>query len=222
MRPSVNKESSSLYTWVLPCSPVITLAVEDVLSEAVATRLVNDYLPGVGVREVIGRQGIGYIRRRMRDLNRIALYENPVLVVADLDRSQDCAANRVARLRESLTVSTPKMLIRIAVLEIESWIMADREGIAGWLRIAANTIPRNPEDVADPKGTLVQLAGRSRSRGLREAIAPLRVLGTHRTGPNYNQAVGEFVSQHWNPEVARLGSPSLDRAIARIAELGAA
>ena len=175
---------------------MITLAVEDTLSEAVATRLANEYLPGVGVREVVGRQGIGYIRRRMRDLNQIALYENPVLVVADLDRPQDCAANRVGRLSEGLTATAPNLLIRIAVLEIESWIMADREGIARWLRIAANIVPRNPESLSDPKRTLAQLAVRSRNRGLREAIAPTRVIGTHRTGLGYNDTLGEFVTQH--------------------------
>lgn len=200
---------------------MITLAVEDTLSETVTTRLVNDYLPGVWVREVIGRQGIGYIRRRMRDLNQIALYENPVLVVADLDRPQDCAANRVFRLSNGLTSAAPNLLIRIAVLEIESWIMADLEGIAGWLRIAANTLPRNPESLDDPKRALVQLASRSRNRMLREAVGPSRVLGTNRTGPNYNEAVGDFVTQLWNPEVARRNSHSLDRAIARIVELAA-
>lgn len=200
---------------------MITLAVEDTLSETVATRLVNDYLPGVRVREVIGRQGIGYIRRRMRDLNQIALYENPVLVVADLDRTQDCAANRVVRLSSGLTSTAPNLLIRIAVLEIESWIMADREGIARWLRIATNTLPRNPESLADPKRTLVQLATRSQNRGLREAIAPVQGTGTHRTGLGYNDAVGGFVTQTWNPEAARGNAPSLDRAITRIAELAA-
>ena len=200
---------------------MITLAVEDTLSETVATRLVNDYLPGVGVREVIGHQGIGYIRRRMRDLNQIALYENPVLVVADLDRLQDCAVSRVGRLSEGLTAIAPNLLIRIAVLEIESWIVADREGIASWLSIATNTVPRNPEGLIDPKRTLVQLASRSRNRGLREALAPARVTGTHRTGLGYNDALSEFVTLQWNPEDARGNALSLNRAILRIAELAA-
>lgn len=200
---------------------MITLAVEDTLSETVATRLLNDYLPGVSVREVVGRQGIGYIRQRMRDLNQIALYENPVLVVADLDRIQDCAASRVGRLSVGLTAIAPNLLIRIAVLEIESWIMADREGVARWLRIATNTIPRNPESLPDPKRTLVQVASRSRNRSLREAISPHQETGTHRTGPGYNETVGGFVTQLWNPEAARCNSSSLDRAILRIAELAA-
>ena len=198
---------------------MITLAVEDTLSETVVTRLVSDYLPGVGVREVVGRQGIGYIRRRMRDLNQIALYQNPVLVVVDLDRPQDCAASRVVRMSGGLTATAPNLLIRIAVLEIESWIMADREGIAGWLKIATTAVTRNPESLTDPKRTLVQLATHSRNRGLREAISPAQGSGTHRTGLGYNEAMSEFVNQIWDPEAARHVAPSLERAITRITEL---
>ena len=126
----------------------------------------------------------------------------------------------VDELADELIIA-PNMLIRVAVLEIESWIFADREGIAQWLGIAASVVPRYPESVQDPKRTLVQLAARSHNRALREAIAPSRVLGTNRTGPNYNEAIGGFVAQRWNPEVARRNAPSLDRAIARIAELRA-
>ncbi len=196
----------------------ITLAIEDALSELVANRLISLYLPTATVFETIGYQGIGLIRRRMRDLNQIALYQNPVLVLADLDNPEDCAANRVGRLVGRLTIA-PQLLIRIAVTEIESWILADRRGIAGLLGIAANIVPANSENLHDPKRTLVELARRSRSRAVREAMAPDGVRGTGRTGPGYNNVLGEFVTHHWNPEAARRNAPSLDRAIVRIAEL---
>ena len=196
----------------------ITLAIEDAVSEAVANRLVSDYLPGAAVSESMGNQGIGFIRRRMRDLNQIALYQNPVLVLADLDRPQDCAANRVMQLRGRLAISS-NLLIRIAVLEIESWLLSDREGIAKWMNVPANAVPRSVETLQDPKRELRQLAERCRDRRLREGIAPRDVRGTHRTGQGYNDLLGEFATQHWNPEAARLNAPSLDRAIVRIAEL---
>ena len=135
-----------------------------------------------------------------------------------LDKPEDCAANRVGSLVGRLTIA-PQLLIRIAVTEIESWILADRRGISGWLGIAANIVPVNSESLHDPKRTMVELASRSRSRAVREAIAPGAVRGTGRTGPGYNNVLGEFVTQHWNPETARLNAPSLDRAIVRIAEL---
>ena len=199
---------------------LITLASEDDLSESSAKRLIGQYAPQAEIILSMVLEGIKNVKALIRDLNQIALYQNPVLVLADLDNPQRCPGDLVRHMTERLRVA-PDLHVRLAVPEIESWLLADRAGIAQWLGIAENTAPRNPEDLTDPKRTLVQLAGRSRNRGLREAMAPRRVLGTHRTGPNYNQAVGEFVSRLWNPEVARLNAPSLDRAITRIAELGA-
>lgn len=195
----------------------ITLAVEDNLSRAVARRLVREYLPLAKISgEFVAGGSIG---SRIPGLNQRALHVGPVLALADLDRPMDCPAALVGQYSRGLTVS-PRMLIRVAVLEVESWILADRTGIAGWMGISANAIARNPENLIDPKRSLVELANRSRNRLLKEAIAPRNVLGTNRTGPGYNETVSEFVSQFWNPEAARRNAPSLDRAISRIAEMG--
>ena len=183
---------------------------------AVARRLIDEYLPFAEIFEEF--LAGGSIQSRIPGLNQRALYIGPVLALADLDRPMSCPAILVGQYCSGLTMA-PNMLIRVAVLEIEAWIMADRTGIAGWLGVAASTVPRNPELLTDPKRTLVQLASRSRNRGLRESIAPARVTGTHRAGPNYNETIGEFVNQQWNPEVARQNAPSLDRAVTRISEL---
>ena len=196
----------------------ITLAVEDILSRAVARRLVDEYLPMAHIFEefVTG----GSIESRIPGLNQRAIYIGPVLAIADLDRPRSCPADLVDQFRKGLALA-PAMLIRVAVLEIESWILADRSAIARWLGVAANIVSRDPELLGDPKRSLVQLASRSSKRYLREAIAPPTVLGTSRTGPGYNDALEEFVTQRWNPEAARRNSPSLDRAITRITELAA-
>ena len=199
----------------------VTLAVEDALSEAVARRLMAEYIPRAEVFDVVGASGIDSVKKQITGMNHRARYVGPVLVLADLDKPQSCPPALVRDLTGGLPIS-PRMLVRIAVLEIESWILADREGMAQWLGVASNVVFPHPENLDDPKRAFVQLASRSQNRRLRESIAPRRVLGTNRTGPDYNETVSEFVSQHWNPEVARLGSPSLDRAITRIAELGAA
>ena len=197
---------------------LLSLAVEDILSESVARRLIHKYAPRAEITNVIGLDGIDSVKRRIPKLNQIAKYQGPVLVLADLDRPLGCPVNLVREMITGLAVS-PKLLIRVVVLEIESWIMADRMGIGRWLGIAENVVSRSPERLDDPKRSLVQLARRSRNRGLREAIAPSHVLGTSRTGPDYNEIVGEFVTQRWNPDAARRYAPSLDRAIIRISEL---
>ena len=153
-------------------------------------------------------------------MNQRAKYIGPVLALADLDRPLDCPANLVRDMTQGLEVS-PNLLIRIAVLEIESWILADRAAIAKWLGVSESIVSRDPESLDDPKRALVALAGRSRNRGLREAISPSYALGASRTGPGYNEAVGEFVARRWNPDIARRNAPSLERAIARIAGLPA-
>ena len=195
----------------------LTLVVEDDLSELVAKRLIGRYLPMAEIIEayVAG----GSIKSRIPGLNQRARFLGPVLALADLDRPLICPATLVGELVGELTLA-PNMLIRIAVLEIESWILSDREGMARWLGVSTGVISHEPESLDDPKRSLVQLAARSGNRRLREAIAPARVTGTHRTGPNYNEAVGEFVSRLWSPEAARRNAPSLDRAITRIAETG--
>ena len=194
----------------------ITLVVEDDLSGVVAKRLVNQYLPAAEISGVFVAGGS--IKGRIPGFNQRARHFGPVLALADLDRPMRCPIDLVRELSNGLIVE-PDLLIRIAVLEIESWILADRENMAQWLGVSVGNIPRNPESLEDPKRTLVQLANRSRFRRLREGIAPIRVLGTHRTGPNYNAIMGEFVSGHWNPETGRRNAPSLDRTIVRIAEL---
>ena len=108
------------------------------------------------------------------------------------------------------------------MLEIESWIMADRSAFADWLDIARSNAPLQPEETTDPKRMLVDLARRSRNYDTRSGRSGLiRVLrdGLHRPGPEYNTLLSEFATETWNPEVARSNAPSLDRAIRRIAEM---
>ena len=199
---------------------LVSLAVEDTLSESVARRLIGEYAPSAEIANVAGLAGVDSVQRQIPRLNQIARSMGPVLALVDLDRPSTCPGNLVRNLSGSLTID-PQLLIRVAVLEIESWIIADREGIAGWLSISASIVPRDPESLDDPKRAFVNLARRCRNRSLREAISPRQVIGTHRTGPGYNQLVGDFVRHVRNPDAARRNSPSLDRAINRIAELAA-
>ena len=155
----------------------------------------------------------------MRDFNQIATHYGPVLVLTDLDRPQSCPPQLVRDWIGAMNPS-PDLLVRVAVLEIEAWIMADRTGFAEWLGLASNIITRQPEDVLDPKRELAALALRSRTRSLRSGLVRESRDGSFAPGPDYNAQVGRFASDLWNPEAARLNSPSLDRAIRRIADIG--
>jgi hypothetical protein len=83
-------------------------------------------------------------------------------------------------------------LLRAVVPELESWLIADRAGLAVWLGIAVATIPPEPERLTDPKQALVNLARRSRHARLREALAPPQG-SSHSVGPGYASLIEEFV-----------------------------
>ena len=195
----------------------ITLAVEDLLSESVAQRLLHDYAPNLQPSRTEGLTGYGQLKSRFASFSMIARYREPVLLITDLDNPQSCPLALIQEWRQSLPPE-PDLLFRVAVMEIESWLIADCPGLSQWLAISDRRVPRLPESLPHPKEALVGLAGRSRKRALREAIVP-RPGSTNKVGPGYNDALENFAMNHWNPEEARSFSPSLHRAITRIAAL---
>ena len=196
----------------------ITLGVEDALSEAVARRLVKEYLPGSCIGNVLGRGGNNVLKSRLNSLNQIAQHIGPVIIITDLDNPSSCPAELVADWTGNLRVSS-NFLMRVAVMEIEAWVIADRHAFANWLGIPDNIVPRNSEDIADPKQALIELTRQSRMRDLRQDIVKSQPDGLFSQGIGYNDRLKGFVSDHWQPDRARQVSASLDKAIRRIAEI---
>jgi chorismate mutase len=104
------------------------------------------------------------------------------------------------------------LIFRIAVREVESWLLADRIGFAKFLGIARDKLPKNPDDLIDPKAHLINLTRISRKRDLREDILP-RIRSTAKQGPAYNERLVSFVRDAWNPSKASEYSPSLGRTL---------
>ena len=102
-------------------------------------------------------------------------------------------------------------------MEVESWVMADRDGTANFLSIPVNRIRRNTDEIPNPKEFLVSLARRSQKRTVHEALIPAQgaILPV---GNEYNAFLSEFVKEHWNLERAASVSPSLKRTLARLAQ----
>ena len=196
----------------------ITLGVEDPLSEAVAVKIVEQYAEGARIARILGLMGNDDLRKRLPSLNAISSYEGPAFVLTDLDSHQRCPAELVSSWTQGIRRS-PNLVVRVAVLEIEAWIIADRVNFARWLGIAESVVPRAPEEVDDPKRALVQLASRSRNRTLRDGLVRDLGNGLLRPGPDYNPELRDFVNRCWDPEAARLAAPSLSRAIRRVSDL---
>jgi hypothetical protein len=193
--------------------PSIEIAIEGLLDEAIAERVV-DYA-GLSAGRMFGRRGKEYLRGQIGGYNNAARHV-PWLVLTDLD-TEPCEVNLV---RAWLPAPSEKMRLRVAVREIEAWLLADAERIASLLGISVGRVPRNPDTVGDPKAGLVQLA-RSGRRSVREALVPTP-LGGRSEGPGYTGVLTQFVrnaNSGWRPEVAEQHSPSLARCIRRLREL---
>lgn len=190
-------------------SPIpINLAVEDALSEAVLRRVLENSDREFAVGSAYGQRGIGYLRKMIRPFNNAAK-GTPFLVLVDLDQGE-CAP---ALLAEWLTDNRHRnLLFRVAVREVESWVLADTAGLATYLGISRRLVPVHTDEIPDPKQFLINLARSSPRRDLKRDIVPPRA-STRTIGPNYNGRLIRFISSSWDCSVARNQSPSLDRLV---------
>ena len=176
------------------------------MDEAVVQKLINhaDAVPG----PVYGKNGKPALRSKVDGYNNAAR-RAPWILLVDLDTEHDCAP----QLRQAwVPVAAPHLCFRVAVREVEAWLLADHETLARFLRIARTRIPREPESLSDPKRALVDLARGSRVRAIREDMVPREGSGRS-VGPAYTSRVIEYVQSEWRPDVAAERAGSLKRAI---------
>jgi hypothetical protein len=193
----------------------LTLLTEDLPSEVLAHRLLAYVDPDASFITSLGRRGVGYVQSKLRKLNEAAVGLR-IVAIADRDSLQNCPIQTI-----QMWLGGPchrNLVVRMAEMEVESWIMADREAISGFLDVPLNRIPQNPDTINDPKQELVNIARLSRSRKTREEMCP--TMGARNVvGPAYNGALEIFIRKSWRPMHALRHSPSLRRAEQRIREL---
>lgn len=189
----------------------INLAVEDPLSEAVIRKIIENSGREFFIGVCYSRGGFGYLKRTIRGFNNAAK-SIPFVVLTDLD-NDTCPATKIQNwLPEP---KHPNLLFRIAVHEVESWLLADQSGLARFLAISKELITTQVDEIQNPKEYLIEIAKKSKKRDLREAIVP-NPASTARVGPDYNGCLINFIHQYWNIEKARNNSPSLNRTIITI------
>ena len=196
----------------MPGPVIVSAAVEGIVDEAVARKLIAH--AGGQPGTVYGKNGKLFLRQKIKGYNNAARY-TPWIVLVDLDHDADCAPPLRG---EWLSDPAPKLCFRIAVREIEAWLMADSETLAAFLGVARNRVPHNPEDTDHPKEVMVNLARRSRCRAICEDMVPREGSGRP-VGPAYTSRLMEYVKNRWRPEVAAQHAESLRRAIACLARL---
>jgi hypothetical protein len=193
--------------------PSVALATEDELTEAVGCRLLTETL-GPLVPEFRLRQGgNGYLRTSIDKFSRFAR-TTPVVVITDLDRTV-CAPQLLARWFGSR--SKPEdLVLRVAVREVESWLIADHEGMSRLLGPRVR-LPPDPDGIADPKRLLLTLAKRAAREVRADLVAQDGAAASQ--GLGYTARLAAFVEKDWSPERAAQKSSSLARARTAFAAL---
>ena len=188
----------------------VILAVEDELSEAISTKILKSF--GIEIMIVLREDGNAYLRQKAPELNRSANGVD-IFLLTDLDSPRDCLPG----LTRSWIKGTlnPRFFFRVAVMEIESWVMADRMGFAAFLSIPLHRIPSSTDSILNPKEFLISLARRSQKKTFREALVPAQG-ATLSVGNEYNTLLSEFVQDHWDLERAASASPSLKQTLDRL------
>lgn len=188
-------------------------AVEDRLSEAVLLRCFRE--SGLTHGSTLRREGFGYLRRIAPKLN-LSARGMPYVMLTDLDDGP-CASRLVSDWMAGQQ-QHPRFLLRVAVREVEAWILADRANFSRFLGISASLLPEDCEALPDPKLELLKAARRSRHRRIREDLVAEEDFGPVQ-GPDYNGALARFVAEDWNLQTAAGRCRSLARTMMRLEEL---
>lgn len=187
----------------------ISAAVEGDVDEAVVRRIIQH----VGARPgpVHGKNGKRSLRRDIAGYKNAARHA-PWVVLVDLNHEADCAPPLCA---EWVGSPVAYLCFRVAVREVESWLMADREKLSRFLGVPRAAIPQDPETIENPKEFTVSLARRSRFRDIRQDMVP-RAGSGRVVGPAYTSRLIEFVTttaHGWRPDAGARCSDSLGRCI---------
>ncbi len=186
----------------------INLVFEDELHAAVLEKIVTasqKYSAGAWVRY----GGSGEIRKKIKSYNYSAR-GMAYLVLTDLDQGE-CAPGLIEDWLENRR-KHPNLLFRVAVHQVEAWLLASRREFAHFAKVKEHLIPEKPDDLENSKKFLIQLVNGSEDPDLRADIVPDRK-STAKVGRNYNSRLSIFVKTYWNLNAARQRSPSLRGAV---------
>lgn len=194
------------------------IAVEDDLSEAVARRLLNHVRRGFQVRARYplpalpnlrpGPSGSGYLRASVQAFNHAAA-QTPHLLLTDLD----IAACAPGLIQEWIGGAPhPNFIIRVAIHEVEAWLLAEADNMAAFLTLSTADMPADVESVAQAKEEVVRLARLSPDEEIQNNLVP-RPGSTATTGRLFNRSLIGYVRDLWDIDAAAARADSLARAL---------
>jgi len=192
-----------------------TSVYEDEITHQVMLKIYELFQGNFTEFRAIHCHGKGKIKRQINAYNNAAQHGH-YFVIVDLDNDYECAPSLIQDWLP-LNKQISNFLFRIAVHEIESWLLADRDNFAVYFSISRELIPLKPDNQTDPKHTIISLAKRSRKKVIREDIVPIDDYAS--IGPGYNIQFQYFIENIWDIDSARKNSPSLDKTIKSLEKL---
>lgn len=191
----------------------VALATEDELSETIGIRVLSEIDPPIHASLLLRKGGYGYLRSKMDSWCQLS-QQRPVFLLTDLD-NKECPSLLIDNWFGQKQ-RPENLLLRVAVREVESWLLADHEAMR-FLIGSKGKLPQNPDALENPKQSLLQLA-KSARRDVREDLV-VETGTVASQGIGYNARLGLLVQTHWSPTRAAKRSSSLRRAITRLEEL---
>jgi len=188
----------------------VGLLIEGNLDETVGRRIAEHC--GLEVSVVYGKRGFGYIRKKIASFNKSAA-GMPLIVIADsMDMPEPCPPAVIATLLQRPHRNTR---FRLAVQEIESWLLADARNLAKFLGVRRQEIPSDPDSVVDPKQEIVRLARLSGNKTIRHLLVPSPI-STGPQGPGYTSEMQRFALYHWDIVSSLAVSRSLQKCVSAV------
>lgn len=167
---------------------------------------------GQSARVLPPASGAGPFKAGIPRMNDVAKSGFIVLMLADADQ----AACAPVQLKSWAPRGVHQnLLLRLAVRESESWVLADRMAFAEFVQVSAAVMPQAPDQLPDPKQVLLNLVRRGKRRDLRDDMLPAKG-SRSKIGLGYNAQLQRFVNEHWQSDRAMEHSPSLAKAVVRI------
>lgn len=187
----------------------INIFVEDDLSEYVVKRVLSTR-PIKYYTRVFCNGGFGYLKKIAPKLNNTAK-GCPHLLLTDLDK-YSCPPFLLQNWFRKKKLND-NFIFRIAVHEVESWLLSDISGLCRFFQLRNITLRKKPDAIKNPKIEIFRMADKSHIRQRRDAIVYRNDNGTLCQGPDYNGELGLFVQKYWDIISAINNSHSLNRFV---------
>ena len=192
--------------------------VEDEPSQAILTKII-DYVNSQSPNRFVLQTGFPIITHGFGNLQKItqrflsAAKKGGIRSIFLTDLDQKHSVQQIANEWFNiacLALLPDKLIFRIAVHEIESWIIADINGIANFLNVSPANFVTSPDDLDDPKQFLFNvIRSKCRSAKFKEMLPQKG----QAVGIDYNPQIVSFIKEKWDIQTAMANSPSLKRAV---------